>query len=93
MALKIIATHNRLFVKMIDEKSPAGIIMPTNENQKLVKGIVEAAGPGAYQNGVLIKVCCKVGDKILYLNSKNIVKIDGEDYYVISDAEVLCIYP
>jgi co-chaperonin GroES (HSP10) len=91
--LNITATHNRVFVKPSDEKSAAGLILPTSENQKFVKGVVGAAGPGVYQNGVLVPMSCKPGDNVLYINSKNEVKIDGEVYIVISDADVLCVYP
>jgi co-chaperonin GroES (HSP10) len=84
--------HNRVFVKPDVEASPAGILLPENPNQKIAKGTVEGVGPGVYQSGIFIVSCVKVGDRILYLNSKNEIKVDGEKYIVISDADVLCVY-
>jgi len=53
-------------------------------------GIVIATGRGRIEDGKLIPISIKVGDKILFQWGDK-VKIDGEDLYIVKESEVLAI--
>ena len=86
---------DRVLVKPLSEEqaTKAGIIIPdTVEKEKPEKGEVIAVGPGRFEDGKRIPLDVKKGDKVLmgkYSGSE--VKIDGTDYIIIREEEVLAI--
>ena len=76
-----------------EEKVKGGIIIPDTAKEKPQQGKVVAAGPGKISDsGELIKMEVKVGDEILYGKySGTEVTIDGEDYLIMREGDILAI--
>ena len=85
--------HDRVVVKRIDaeEKSKGGIIIPDTAKEKPQEGEVVAIGPGKLtDDGKRIAVEVKKGDRILLGKySGTDVKIDGTEYVILREDEVL----
>ncbi len=94
--MKIIPLQDRILVKRIEQetKTKSGIIIPdTAQNEKPTEGEVIAVGAGTRdQNGKLIPLDVKVGDVILFAKwGGNEIKVDGEEYLIIKESDVLAI--
>lgn len=93
-ATKLIPLHDRIVIKPIvqEEVLASGIVIPDTAKEKPQQGEVVAVGPGRLDdNGKRIPMDVKVGDRILYAKySGQEVKIDGEEYIVLSEKDVLC---
>lgn len=75
-----------------EEKTLAsGIIIPeTVDKERPSKGTVVAVGPGKYDDGVLVPMTVKVGNTVLFSKyGYDEVKIDGEEYYILSESSIL----
>jgi chaperonin GroES len=82
---KVIPLEDRILVKVIkeEEKTPTGIILPDVAKEK--PQIAEVIEVGDDEN---IKV--KKGDKIIFAKySGTEIKVDGEDYLILSKADIL----
>ncbi len=79
--------------KKEEKVSASGIIIPdTVDKEKPAKGKVVAVGPGRYDDGDLIPMSLKVGQTVLFSKyGYDEVKIDGEDYYILSESQVLAV--
>ena len=93
--MKFRPLHDRVVVKRIDaeEKTAGGIIIPDTAKEKPSQGEIVAVGPGGRgDDGKLIKLDLKVGDKVLYGKwSGTEVKIDGKDYLIMKESDVMGI--
>ncbi|MBP3316150.1 MAG: co-chaperone GroES [Alphaproteobacteria bacterium] len=88
--------HNYVLLERMEEetKTAGGIIIPDNAQEKPSRGRVIAAGPGAYAGDDLIPMTVKDGDVVLFAkwaSSVNEVKIDGRDYVLIKESDILGI--
>jgi chaperonin GroES len=72
-----------------EEKSPSGIIIPdTIDKEKPEEGTVVAVGPGKDD----VKMTVKVGNKVVFSKyGYDEVKVDGEEYYILSESSILAI--
>ncbi|MCL2688687.1 MAG: co-chaperone GroES [Chitinispirillia bacterium] len=86
---------DRIVVRPLEaqEKTSGGIYIPDNAKEKPQKGEVVAAGPGkTAESGAKIEMTLKKGDKILYGKySGTEVSIDGEDFLIMKESDVLAI--
>ena len=93
--MKFRPLHDRVLVKALEgeEKTKGGIIIPDTAKEKPMQGKVIAAGAGARdENGKLVPMGVKVGDKVLYGKwSGTEVKIEGEDLLIVKEADILGI--
>lgn len=88
--------HNYVLLERIEEenKTAGGIIIPDNAKEKPSRGRVIATGDGIYENGQKIPVFVKKDDVVLFAkwaSSANEVKIDGKDYVLIKESDILGI--
>ena len=88
--------HDHLIVKAIidDKATKAGIILPdTVDKERSEKGEVIATGPGRLlDNGNRAELSVKVGDNVIFKKyAPDEVKIEGEEYLIISESDVLAI--
>jgi chaperonin GroES len=94
--LQIKPLGERLVVQAAEkeEKTASGIFLPDTAQEKPLQGTVLAAGPGRMlDNGTLIPMEAKVGDKILFGKySGTEIKIEGESYLILKESEVLGIF-
>ena len=85
--------HDRVVVKRIDaeEKSAGGIIIPDTAKEKPSQGEIVAVGPGGRdENGKLIAMDLKNGDRVLFGKwSGTEVKLDGEDLLIMKESDVM----
>ena len=93
--LKIRPLGERVIVTALpqEEKTKGGIILPDTAKEKPQQGEVVAVGHGKVtEEGKTIPMHVKKGDKVLYGKySGTEVKIDGEDYLIIKESEILAI--
>ena len=93
MKLKPLA--DRVVIKPVaaEEKSKGGIILPDTAKEKPVVGEVVAAGPGKKsEDGKLIPMELKVGDKVLYGKySGTETTIDGQDYLIMRESDIFAV--
>lgn len=91
--LKIRPLQDRLVVRRLteQEKTAGGIIIPDTAKEKPQEGEVLAVGNGkVLENGKVQPLDVKAGDKILFSKySGTEVKIEGEEYIVIREDDVL----
>ncbi len=93
--LKIRPLGDRLVVEPLEavEKTKGGIILPDTAKEKPQEGKVVAVGKGKTdENGKLIPMEVKIGDKILYGKYAGTeVTIDGVEYMILREEDVLAI--
>ena len=95
--MKIKPLADKLIVKPIEAaeaKSSGGIIIPDTAKEKSQEGKIVAVGPGRTdENGKLIKMNVKVGDKVLYSKYGGTeLKFEGEDYLIMSESDILATF-
>lgn len=87
--------HDRVLVKRFleEEKSKGGIIIPDSAKEKPIQGEVIAAGTGRVtEDGKVRPLEVKKGDKILFGKySGTEIKIEGEDYLMMREEDILGI--
>ncbi len=93
--MKIRPLHDRVVVKRLEEErtSPGGIVIPDTAAEKPSKGEIVAVGNGKIlENGEVRKLDVKKGDKVLFGKySGNEVKIDGEDFLVMREDDIMAV--
>ena len=94
MAIKVRPLHDRIIVQRLedDEEQQVGsIIIPDTAKEKPQQGKVVAAGKGKVkEDGGLLPMDVKDGDTILFGKySGQEIKLDGEEYLIMRDDEVL----
>ena len=93
--MKVRPLHDRLLVRRIEEKETVrgGIIIPDTAKEKPQEGEVIAVGNGkVLDNGTKVALDVKAGDKILFGKySGTDIKIDGEEFLILREDEVLAV--
>jgi chaperonin GroES len=93
--MKVRPLHDRLIVQRLeeDEQRIGGIIIPDTAKEKPQQGKVIAAGKGkAKDDGKVLPLDVKEGDKILFGKySGQEIKIDGDEYLIMREEEVLAV--
>ena len=93
--VKIHPLGDRVLVKPteVKETKRSGIIIPDNAKEKPQEGLIAACGKGkTTDEGKLIALDVKVGDKILYGKySGSEIKLDDEDYLIMNQDDILGI--
>src|SRR5690606_6009980 len=91
--LKIRPLHDRVVVKRVEEEktSPGGIVIPDSAAEKPIQGEVIAVGNGKIlDNGEVRALDVKKGDRVLFGKySGNEVKIDGEEFLVLREDDIM----
>ena len=85
--------HYRVLVRRIEgeEKTAGGLIIPESAKEKPAEGEIISAGEGARKdNGELIPMAVKAGDKVLFGKwSGTEVTIDGEELLIMKESDIL----
>ena len=93
--MKIRPLHDRVIVKRIEEerKSAGGIVIPDTAAEKPDQGEIVAVGKGKKDdNGKLIPIDVKVGDKVLFGKYGGTeVKVDGDDVLVMREEDIMAV--
>src|SRR3989338_9327243 len=95
---KIIPLQDRILVKPfsssdLSKKNQYGIIIPeTVDKEKPEQGEVLAVGEGKYEDGKLVPIRIKVGDKVLFSKyGFDEVKVEGEELYILKEESILAV--
>ncbi|HLF92497.1 MAG TPA: co-chaperone GroES [Planctomycetota bacterium] len=92
---KVRPLHDRILVKRIEEKEQkvGGIIVPDSAKEKPTEAEVVAVGSGrVLESGARLPLAVKAGDKVLIGKwSGTEVKIEGQEYLILKEDEVLGI--
>ncbi len=95
MAINIKPLADRVLVKRLDEEEEqkiGGIIIPDTAKEKPQEAEIVAVGPGKTEDGKRIDLEVKVGDKVLIGKySGTEVKIEGEEYLIMREDDILAI--
>ncbi len=87
--------RDRVLVRRIEEEQQkvGGIIIPDTAKEKPTQAEVVAVGSGrVLENGQKVPLALKAGDKVLIGKwSGSEVKIDGEEYLILKEDEILGI--
>jgi chaperonin GroES len=85
--------HDRVVVKRVEAegKSKGGIIIPDTAKEKPQEGEVVAVGPGGRdENGKLIPIGVKAGDRVLFGKwSGTEVKLDGDELLIMKESDIM----
>tara|TARA_B100002051_G_C16102858_1_gene331555 strand:+ start:25 stop:318 length:294 start_codon:yes stop_codon:yes gene_type:complete len=91
--MKFRPLHDRVLIKVLDseEKTKGGIIIPDTAKEKPQEGEIVAVGPGGKtEDGKIIKMDVKVGDRVLFGKwSGTEVKIDGKEYNIMKESDIM----
>jgi chaperonin GroES len=96
MATTLTPLHDRVLIKRIEDtnnQTAGGIIIPDNAKEKPQEGEVIAVGAGKYkEDGTRQTLDVKTGDRVLFGKySGSEVKIDGEEFIIMREDEILGI--
>jgi len=93
--MKVRPLHDRLIVQRLEEeeRTKGGIIIPDTAKEKPIEGKVIAVGTGKNKkDGTKIPLEVKRGNRVLYAKYAGTeVKIDGEEYLIMKEDDILAI--
>ena len=92
MTIKPLA--DRVVIKAVEaeETTKSGIILAGSAKEKPQVATVVAVGPGGLVDGKEVEMIVKVGDKVLTSKySGTEVKVDGEEYTIVRQNDILAI--
>ncbi|MBQ2676774.1 MAG: co-chaperone GroES [Clostridia bacterium] len=85
---------DRVVVKMVEaeETTKSGIILAGNAKEKPQIAEIVAVGPGGVIDGNNVEMYVKIGDKVLTSKySGTEVKLDGAEYIILRQSDILAI--
>ena len=96
MATNITPLHDRVIIKRIEDtenKTSGGLFIPDTAKEKPQEGEVIAVGQGKYkEDGTRQTPDVKKGDRVLFGKySGSEIKLDGEEYIIMREDEILGI--
>ena len=92
--MKLKPLSDRVVVKMVEaeETTKSGIILTGAAKEKPQIAEVVEVGPGGIVDGNEVVMTVKVGDKVITSKySGTEIKIDGEEYIIVRQGDILAI--
>ena len=92
--MKLNPLADRIVVKMVEaeETTKSGIILAGSAKEKPQIAEVIAVGPGGVVDGKEVKMQIKAGEKVIFSKySGTEVKLDGEEYIIVRQSDILAI--
>ena len=87
--------HDGILVKRLEpaELPAGGIVIPDSAQEKPRQAEVVAAGAGKLiENGQRVELDVKIGDRVLFGKYSGAeVKLDGQEYLILSEDEILAV--
>ena len=75
-----------------EETTKSGIVLPGQAQEKPQQAEVIAVGPGGVVEGKEVKMEVAVGNKVIYSKYAGTeVKLDGEEYIIVKQSDILAI--
>ena len=91
---KVNPLADRVVIKATEESEQmrGGLYIPDTAKEKPQQGEIIAVGPGKYEDGKLVPMGVKVGDRVLYGKySGTEVTIEGEALLILRESDVLAV--
>ena len=92
--MKLVPLGDRVVLKQLEaeETTKSGIVLPGQAQEKPQQAEVIAVGPGGVVDGKEVTMQVKTGDKVIYSKySGTEVKLDGEEYIIVKQSDILAI--
>ena len=92
--MKLKPLNDTVVLKQLEaeEKTKSGIIIASAAQEKPQMAVVVAVGPGGMVDGKEVTMYVKVGDKVITSKySGTEVKLDGEEYNIVRQSDILAI--
>ena len=92
--MKLVPLGDRVVLKQCEaeETTKSGIILTSASQEKPQEAVVIAVGPGGVVDGKEVTMQVKEGDKVIYSKyAGNEVKLDGEEYIIVRQNDILAI--
>jgi chaperonin GroES len=94
LIMKLVPLGDRVVIKQLEaeETTKSGIVLPGAAKEKPQEAEVVSVGPGGIVDGKEVQMQVKVGDKIIYSKYAGTeVKLQGEDYIIVRQNDILAI--
>ena len=85
---------DRVLIKMqeAEETTKSGVVLASAAQEKPQIAVVLAVGPGGMVDGKQVDMIVKAGDKVITSKySGTEVKVDGEEYTIVRQSDILAI--
>ena len=92
--MKLVPLGDRVVLKqeVAEETTKSGIVLTGQTKEKPQQAEVVAVGPGGIVDGKEVTMLVSVGDKVIYSKySGTEVELDGEEYLVVKQNDILAI--
>lgn len=92
--MRIVPLGDRVVLKQVvaEETTKSGIVLPGQTKEKPQQAEVVAVGPGGMVDGKEVNMLVSVGDQVIYSKySGTEVELDGEEYLVVKQNDILAI--
>ena len=92
--MKLVPLGDRVVLKQLEaeETTKSGIVLPGQAQEKPQQAEVIAVGPGGVVEGKEVKMEVAVGNKVIYSKyARTEVKLDGEEYIIVKQSDILAI--
>ena len=92
--MKLRPLFDRVVIKSCEaeETTKSGLILTGNAKEKPQMAEVVEVGPGGMVDGKEVKMTVKAGDKVIYSKyAGNEVKLDGVEYIIVRQSDILAV--
>ena len=92
--MKLKPLGDRVIIKMMEaeEKTKSGLILTGSAKEKPEVALVVEVGPGGLVDGKEVKMTVKKGQKVITSKySGTEVKVDGEEYTIVRQSDILAV--
>ena len=92
--MKLVPLGDRVVLKQLEaeETTKSGIVLPGQAQEKPQQAEVIAVGPGGVVDGQEVMMEVAVGNKVIYSKYAGTeVKLDGEEYIIVKQNDILAI--
>ena len=92
--MKLVPLGDRVVLKQVaaEETTKSGIVLPGQTKEKPQQAEVVAVGPGGMVDGKEVPMFVSVGDTVIYSKYAGTeVELDGEEYLVVKQNDILAI--
>ena len=92
--MTLVPLGDRVVLKQVEaeETTKSGIVLPGQAQEKPQQAEVIAVGPGGVVDGKEVKMEVAVGNKVIYSKYAGTeVKLDGEEYIIVKQNDILAI--
>lgn len=92
--MKLRPLADRVIIKSseVEETTKSGLILTGSAKEKPQMAAVIAVGPGGIVDGKEVVMNVAVGDKVIYSKyAGNEVKVDGEEYIIVRQNDILAV--